>query len=396
MELNNFSDFKSNYKQVNELKQILSNDSKFFVLLVGSPSTGKTSIKNIIEKQYPYEILLITDDTNKIHNTIENFTYYKGIQCFFKSYKKLLYIDDIDTILNNKDTNITSLLKSIKDKINIICTIQTINENKLSNLKKSFSHIIYLNRINYKDCILLFNDYIDKSDINIEFDKIIELIKEHDNNIKNILTYMNHIYDDKIIENNSDGLIDYNLYKIVEKFYTNIFTENDLISMSSRDPSILSTVIHENLINFTIKKNDISNLIKIYNIFCINDHIDNYIYTNREHTMTLSNMTYIVSFKILNQLLNEYNFNNTNIKFTQTFTKLSSQCSYKKKILIYENYFITNYHMDIIYYIINMIKHQKKVNIIDKYMIEIIQRVCKDFNITYITSNTIKKYCCIL
>jgi hypothetical protein len=401
--LTSFDQFKSNFKQVNELKQLLTNDNLFFTLIVGSASTGKTSIKNIIKSSYPYEILYINDTTYNLTETIKNFTECITIDSmFFKNKKKkLIYIDDIDTLLLDKD-NIVSLLKVIKKTINIICTVQTVNENKLANLKKTFTNTIYLNRVSFKDCLVIMDDYIEENNMNnIDYDKLIELIKEHDGNIKNIIMFLNDVdkesnfYELSVIKNECEALFNKNLYKIVDKIFNEKLSEDELNSLQSHDPSIIITVIHENLINFNIKRDYIKNIIKMYDLICHNDMINHFTYTNRSEII-MEHITNYICFKKINDYFVDIKMLKKDIKFTQQFTKLSSQISHKKKLYTFDNKFISTYYLDIMNYIINMIIHDKKIIISDKNIIEMIQRVCKDFNITSLTSSSIKKNCKIL
>ena len=113
----NFSDFKGNFKQLNDLKSFLKNQHGV-MLIVGECGTGKTTIYELLKNQNKYDILYL-NDSNFSEVATQNFIQCKTIVSFFTKLEKIVYIDDID-IITNFNKQFIANLNEYKTKCKII------------------------------------------------------------------------------------------------------------------------------------------------------------------------------------------------------------------------------------------------------------------------------------
>ena len=376
----NFSDLKGNYKQIQLIQDFLINDSET-LLIIGDDSTGKTSILKILQNKDNNEILILNDH-NFSEIIIENFVMCKTITSFFNKNKtKLIFFDDIDTFLSIQKSQIT-LLHKLKSKCKMIFTIKSKEERKLNTLwKKFFDTKIYLNKLNHKEClqVVLSKLHVTHDDDDIDYDLLLELIKVHECNITNIMMLKDSviILDNTCAQNvadNTKDLFDTNLYDTVQRLFSEDLSDRYIETISSKDSSLLSTMVHENL---TQTKIPLCNYISIYDTLCYCDIMDKFIFVN---CLWGINWVCINTYRYvkLNKSLTSHTFldKKTKIMFSQQFTKLSAQVNMKKKIRsLGLNYYHNNF-IDILYY---LHKHNKKCN--DKIINDLIKKFTKDFEL---------------
>lgn len=369
------SDFKGNFKQINEIKKIIFDKDNFStILIIGDNCTGKSSFHQMIKEENKFDILFLNDSLNFNEQTIQNFVQCKTITSFFYTLEKLIFIDDIDTI-STMNKQIMSLLTSFKSKCKMIFTVKSKEEKKLMNLmKKFFDHKIYLKKIDYKDCFAILLKYTEDRE-DIDNLKLLQLIKTQDCNIHNIImlldsvTYKNEDID--VLNNNMD-MYHSNIYNMVGDIYKKDLDDSYINSLSNKDNSIISSMVHENIVNI---KTDIDKYISLYTILSECDIIDKHIYINCAWGINWDMLNYY-RFKNFNIILHKTNNNITTINFTQQFTKLSSQMNIKKKLHSFsDSIYLTN-TFDILHHL-----NVKKYSIKDKIIKDLLAKYQKDFYI---------------
>lgn len=376
----NFSDFKGNHKQICELKNIVSNEKSGVTLITGESSTGKSSIFHLLKNENKYDILFV-DDTNFSDTILQNFIESRTIENFFKQMKKIVFIDDVDTINIGKQS--LSNFQLWKEKVLILITINIREEKKFKNIwKKNIDHTIYLNRLNYRDCFqVVLNKVSDRDDI--ETDKLLALVKSQECNISQILMQIDTAtdkWDDIGCFENDIDIFHENVYATVGDIYHKDLSTKYISTLCSKDSSVLSSIVHENIINL---KTNIDTFIDIYNIFTDCDILDKHIYVSCSWGINW-NMLNMYRFTSLNKII--YNNHSLSkpftINFTQQFTKLSSQVGMKKKLQSLPKPFQTH-----LFEILNYLsKHDVKSFDFDavnnKVIKDLIIKYKKDFDIT--------------
>ena len=164
--------------------------------------------------------------------------------------------------------------------------------------------------------------------------KLIRLIKAQDCNLSKVLLQLDTVttsWDDiDPLESNMD-IFHENIYSTVENIYRKELSREYILSLCSKDSSVLSSIVHENLLNI---KANVDNYIQMYTILSECDILDKHIYISCTWGLNW-NMLNMYRFTNLNREL--YAFHDKvkpfPISFTQQFTKLSSQVGMKKKLL---------------------------------------------------------------
>ena len=374
-----FSQFKGNFKQINELKNIINSPINKTTLIIGHLSSGKSCIHTMLQNENKYEILFVTDN-NFCSQMIANFVKHRTINSFFNPRKKIVFIDDIDVINANKQ--VIGLISDLKHECTFVMTIKISEEKKFNNVwKKVIDHKIYLNQLNHKDCFqVMIEKY--KDDDSIDHDKLIQLIKAQECNISNIIMLIDQARLDEsdseeiTVQNANKDIFHHNIYTIVNDIYHKDLSPNMIESMSNKDTSIICPLIHENLVNVPL---NLDKFIQIYSTLCDSDVIDKHVYINCLWNINW-NMNNFVRFKVINDIMKNESIKQFDVAFTQQFTKLSSQMNIKKKIATMPNYMQFSNIIDVLHHM-TLLKSQKKINLTEKSIQDLMQRFSKDYKI---------------
>jgi hypothetical protein len=366
-----FRDFKGNYKQIKDLQSFLNNGF-CTILISGDHSSGKTSIIDMLSSEDKYDILCV-DNENLTEGIINNFINYRTISSFFdkNKRKKLLFFDDVDCININK--NNLQFLINIKTKCYVIFTVLSTEKKKiLSSLKKIIDKTIDLSNISFKDCVQIIFTRVKQvfNEDDIDFDKLVDIIKSQSCNINNIMMLIDDCKNiNTVLSDKDKDLHETNIYSTTKKILVDKLNNKEIIDIYLRDYGIIFSMIHENMSQLQI---DSKSLLNAYNVITYCDNLDKYNYIHCKWGINTDCLNYY-RFKKLNDLLRNDENNSLNMKFTQQFTKLSTQSSLKKKLNDIENYFQN---------VLDYIQFQsKKINIseLDKNEKDLIVRFKKDF-----------------
>ncbi|QOI90206.1 hypothetical protein QKU58_gp125 [Pyramimonas orientalis virus] len=371
----NFSDFKCNFKQLNEFKDLMKKPEPCTIMIVGDNGTGKTSFFEMLQNENKYDILLI-NDTNFTEQIIQNFIQCKTITSFFSKLQKVVFIDDVDVITNISKQTLT-FLSSCKNKCKIILTVKSKEEKKVYNTwKKLIEHRIKLNKIDYKECFqVLLKLFEDRDDI--DHSKLLGLIKAQNCNIYNIkmlidnVTYKNN--DISVLDSTMD-IFHQNVYNIVDDIYNKQLQSSYLNSLCSKDNYVISSMVHENLTNLKL---DIDSYLDVYEVLSYCDLVDKHIYISCGWGVNLDLLN-IYRFTNLNNILYKNKAKPFTISFTQQFTKLSSQMNIKKKLHSFVNSIYTTNTFDLLYHL--QVKDYQYAGE-DKIIKDLVTKFKKDFNL---------------
>lgn len=368
-----YSDFKGNYTTVNAFKSFISDKStNGIVLLVGDNATGKTSFYHMLKNDGKCDILYATDSTFN-EESIHNFVECKTITAFFTNLQKIIFLDDIDLISNFSKQFLTNF-NSYKEKCKVVLTVKSKEEKKIiTTWKKLIDKKLYLNPIDYKDCFQVMLKKIEDRD-DIDTSKLIQLIKSQNCNIPKITMLLDTIsykHDDLDVMEDSMDIFHKNIYSIVSDIYNKHLSDEYINSLSTKDNTVISSIVHENIINF---KCDIGTYLHLYDTFTYCDILDRHIYVNCSWGTNWDTLN-MFRFKKLNKTFIDNKNESFNISFTQQFTKLSSQVNIKKKLKSFTDNIYTTNTFDILFHV-----HYKNYPLEDKTMKELVLKFRKDFN----------------
>lgn len=370
-----FSDFKGNFKQINEFKSLIASDDLKSILIVGDNGTGKSAFHKMLQNENKYDILLL-NDMNFVDQTIHNFITCKTITSFFSKLQKIVFIDDIDTISNINKTVLNSLA-SYKSRCKMVFTVKSKEEKKIYNTwKKIIDHKITLNKLDFKECFQIMLKYVEDRE-DIDHSKLLALIKAQNCNISNVIMLLDSVTNDcehiDVLKNNMD-IFHSNIYNIVSDIYNKDLDDTYINSLSGKDNSILSSMTHENITNL---KANIDVYLDLYNVLTDCDIIDRHIYITCTWGVNWDSINYC-RFKTMNNILYRNKSKPFTINFTQQFTKLSSQMNIKKKLhSLVDSIYLTN-TLDLLQFL-----HVRAPTFVndDKVIKDLVIKYKKDFNV---------------
>tara|TARA_Y100001970_G_scaffold293968_1_gene445188 strand:+ start:410 stop:1678 length:1269 start_codon:yes stop_codon:yes gene_type:complete len=355
----NSLEYIGHFKFINDFKCRLNQDNfKKIIICIGYSGVGKTSmLKKIFnELNYTYKEF-INSETFK--EEINNYINFKTIDSFFKKTKKLIFIDDLEVLSNDKNF-INYLLKIDNKNIPIVCVINKIYSRKFNDLRKK-SEIFYISKPPLDKCYKYITHICNNENYELDKTKLENIkifIKDTNFNIKNILLNLHNL-----LNNNSKNIIDYkevdiDLYDNINYIIKNKYSIEDLEKIISSDVTLISMLLHENIFTiFNKKKMKEINLnpINIINIYedilediCLSDKIEHYIFENTNwNSYIIMSIIRVYKLNYYYSLLKNNEFNKIN--FTQILTKYSLRYNFnKKKFMILDDYNLSSNYFDFI------------------------------------------------
>jgi len=338
MNLNNYENDINYIKNwIQKPQNKLSYNSCLFIK--GRSGIGKTYLINKICNEL--DLFMININSNNCCNS-KQFTdlLYKSFvssliqQLTNNTQKKIIIIDEIETLLSFDSTiniNLLNFLNTAHKHIPIICIIN--NNLKLGEIKKCC--IFYeLQNQSYNNIHQILLNY--KNDITLKESS--EIANKTNFNIKKCIEVVNNLYYDNVDET----------FNITE-LYSNNYNRNNFYKIIHKDLWIIPLKFHENLIIELNNRNGLKTLkYKFYKNFIYNFcHFDILMNSNNEIAIN-----YFISF-----IYPLFNFKSKNNKdhSLNNFTKLLSYLSLQKKnnkktykLIIPNNQFNGNYHLSII------------------------------------------------
>ena len=282
----NLDDFNISEFTKEIIKKYIKSDKLFFIIH-GNSISGKTSLINVILKEYYGELknnnilffnLLKENGINYYRNDLKTFCQINNV--LSNNLKKTIIFDDID-LLNEQSQQIFSTLLNTYKNINYIFSCNDIN--KIENNLLRCLEYIKIDIINDNFLYKILNKIIinEKIDLNEDIKK--EIIKISNHSIPNIINILDKLYILNIYKKNKD-----NIYKL---YYTSNILNCDF----------------DNYINFCKDKNyeksiELINYLYLngYSVIDIIDEFFNYI-------KNFSNLDDEIKYKIIKLL--SYNIN---------------------------------------------------------------------------------------
>jgi len=318
---------------------LLNSDNKKSIYLYGELGNGKTFfVKNILQK-LKYEIIDLETIDYK-NNSLMNICYSYNQNILNNFYKKkqknILLIDSLESIYNNNKNIITQLIKILKNKEKINCSILFIdnilyNDKKFMDIIKN-SHVIHLKPVVKENILFLLKTLMPKLE-NELFESI--YFYTLDNLFKIIHIY--HLYNNK--QTISLPLLN-NFYKNKTKSENTKLTTHDLLIHYSplhnhnvlvyeTDRTIVSLLWHENVIEL-FKPNKLSYLLyykEILQNICYGDFLDRV--TFQKQIWIFNEMSFLIKTMYNNYKLHKVfqvnSFSLEEIRFTKVLTKYSTE-----------------------------------------------------------------------
>lgn len=384
----NLDDYIGNKKEIKkaiqwikqfEMLRNISNDEKMdhsdfnkVLLLHGDPGTGKTTLANLILKEFNYNIIEHNSSDIRGKKNIKQFLKkslsYNNIIDMFYDFKKPLGIimDEIDTLCSGGAdkggmSEFLSIIKDDRKRKNkdfitilnpIICTYNNFSDKKLNELKK-YSCTLFIKKPNKQSLLKLLRKIIKTENLIIDrslYDIIISISDYDYRRMIYILEYLS-INSKKINLENIEELNgkfmkkkkDFDLSQTISIIFNEKLDLNIMFNLFNEETFQIPLYIHENILEY-IKKSSLNNnekidyIRKIFNYCCKSDLHHTTIFDNKLWDLFYVNAIYgiIKPNMLLNKpILETKKIKDTNIKFPSVLNKISQK--YTNKKLIYNS-----------------------------------------------------------
>lgn len=337
--VSSFEEFKSNYKQIIQIKGFIGargqecDEYKSHVCVIsGSLASGKTTMLHLIKEACKdAEILTLSQDMNYA-SCFENFIGKRSIESIIFKKKRYVFIDDIHLF---DKAFITKVVKSCQDNpsVKVIVTVQSKEDTKVSEYRstKVGSLFVKLNRITFQDCFLAVSDLIEKLNLNDEYDmeNVMQIITQKKCNLRQTLQSMSK---DEDIEEKAQGVnvSDMNVYDLTRYFIKNKVCDKFL---SLQVSNLVLFIMYENLpklLPMKTKKIQRENLMTYKTIL---EALT--LYNDDESQSDNFGRNIVMEYavrKINACICDREVLQDTPIKYTNVFNKLSVQSGFHKKL----------------------------------------------------------------
>tara|TARA_B100000927_G_scaffold125728_1_gene101431 strand:+ start:2010 stop:3314 length:1305 start_codon:yes stop_codon:yes gene_type:complete len=414
---NNSIGFIGHFKFVNDFKnRMKDNNFNKLLLCIGESGIGKTDLLKTIFKELHFDYVEFYN-SESFKTEIDNYINLKRIDSFFKkNNKKLIFIDDFELFLNDKNSlNYISNLNS--KNIPIVCIINKIYSRKFNDLKKK-NEVFYISKIGVDKCYNHIIQICNNENYDLENKDLLNIknfVKKTNSNLKYILINLSDLL------KNPDNTIDYNevdkdLYDTLNILIKKKCSIEELEKIIFNDISLICMLLHENFTNIINKKkikeyyiedknnknnknnknstNDINNVIiemyrDILEDICLSDILEKNIF--QEVNWNNYGLMGLIKIYKINHYYSKFKHDEFNkINFTQILTKYSLRYNFnKKKFSILDDNNISYNYLD---YIIQgkLFKvsnsedndtEDNKISDLNKEYIDILKKYNKEYNL---------------
>ena len=159
------------------------------ILLVGPPGIGKTTLANLIAKQFNYDLIsLNASDVRSKQNIQEILNPVLGNQTIFGT--PMIFIDEVDGVHGRADYGgVEAIIKILKEStVPIILAANSDLSKKMQNIKKSVQTIQF-RPLPPRLLLFYLNKILQLEDAKVSTDSLMKLVKESRGDIRSMINF---------------------------------------------------------------------------------------------------------------------------------------------------------------------------------------------------------------
>ena len=328
------------------------NGTKRSLLLYGDPGVGKTTIANILLKEYDFDVIefnasevrsqkLIRDKINEINGGI-NILHFMN----FKKKSIGIIMDEIDGMSSGDKGGVNELISIMYDKnakitSPFICISNTLDK-KLKKIRDNSVSIAVKHPSKY-DLLKVCKRILDIEKIEYDEGHLNTIIGHAQEDYRRLVNLLQHIYTDDIdtldfieiqnsLKNFEKKHIQLSPYTCSEKLLNMYKSIEYSLELYEYDKNLVSLLLYENSIYYIVKnrkdedRDKLKNLSLIYDCYSQADILDEHIYIHQ--MWDLNNYNGVLKCSIpsyfLNKKMTKYSCNRlTEIKYSSLINKTS-------------------------------------------------------------------------
>lgn len=306
------------------------------ILLLGPTGCGKTTICNLVFSELNFKVYEINSKEGL--NNIATFIVHKTIDSYEEApRRKIIFIDNVDILINTERSTLSiidnSIVHLIRHNTYMVITSKFSEEKTITNALKKNAEIIKLTYPPIKDAFVYLSTILEDRDE----EELLSIVKKQRGNIRDIVLNINNTQKelDQIVQDR--GFNEYNNFEIMQAFFTNS-NWNDVIAILNSDPSMMSYLFYENIMDEIYHNREAVAVMKSYlqinTYFIWASIIEKYVQDNLE--WTLYNPMQIIKiagiYIVLKNLKTKKERKDVKFRFSQVLSKLSHKNMMQKKI----------------------------------------------------------------
>jgi DNA polymerase III delta prime subunit len=413
-------DFIGNALAVQELSRSLrtgANTNAAHFLILGPTGSGKTSIVELLARELEYEVIHITQahfsSCKQLEEMLDNFQRNTTIERYFFPTKQLLFFDELDVLIDTFPRSNKLIIDAI-GRLNypILCTANISEERNLQEYSKLLK-TLKMSKPSVKELFRYITTVCDKHDVNIDEQRLLDLIKSYKCDVRNIFQNTEQLNCTGDIHTLKHEFRELSLFEIHDRLLRTKRPLADIDTfIQTEDSKVLSYLLLENMPTEMGKNRVLEGrpvdevggwMRDVYRSFIYCDLMDTYM--NRMVQWDSMSLVNLVRLGYVNTVIHETprkpNVHTSGFVFTPILTKTALAYNYFKKKRTYMIKY--NYDNDVCFDAIHAItmkidsniKNKAKVKYeYDKNDLDVILKYGTEFGLLKpATMKTLKKKC---
>lgn len=306
------------------------------ILLLGPTGCGKTTLCNLVFSELNFKVYEINSKDGL--NNLSTFIVHKTIDSYEEiPRRKIIFIDNVDILINTERSTLSiidnSIVHLIRNNVYMVITSKFSEEKTIVNALKKNAEIIKLAYPPIKDAFIYLSSILEDRDE----EDLLTIVKKQRGNIRDVILNIDNTQQelDQIVRDR--GFNEYNNFEIVQAFFTNS-KWSDVISILHSDPSMISYLLYENVIDEVYHNREavavMKSLLQINTFFIWASIIEKYVQDNLE--WSLYNPMQIIKiagiYVVLKNLKTKKERKDVKFRFSQVLSKLSHRNMMAKKL----------------------------------------------------------------
>lgn len=344
--------FVGNKIQVKTFMEYLvgSSATKNIMCILGPDGCGKTVLCNLMFKKYNKQVLEIGKDNlvgSDMKIVLHNFASNMTIDSMLFKKEKVVFVDDIDILMNMDKlvfSKLLSVYKTLSSKnIKIVITCNLSEEKKISEHSKDLT-VVKLVHPFYKDSYAHIMNCFDVYNYEHDAQVLLSVVQKCRGNIRETVLNLQSSLDSLQAKMIEDSFKDLNNFEITRKILSKNYTLPELNMYLTGDIGIVPYMLYENMpdeldVNYKFKKGKSApSLIDYYNrmndAFITSSYFEDKAYSSQDWKyFEYGNMMKMMSIHcILSDLDKKASIKDVKYRFSQMLSKTSHKNIMAKKV----------------------------------------------------------------
>lgn len=305
--------------------------------LVGPDGCGKTTLAELLFRQYDMDVLSISKDNYNSKETfasMQTFCKNRTIDSFFQKKRKIIFVDDLDVLVAIDRCAMSNLLGVVQDLCRanvfmlICCNIR--EEKRLSEFKKDIE-VLQVTYPSVKDTFV----YLLQAELCDNEEELLKVVQFYRGNVRDTVLNlkMGNAHDFR-----KNNFKDMNQFEVVQKLYQDGCAFEDIRFLINDDVSVLAFLLYENLPeelhNNRAEKDIISPYLQTNAHFLSSCQLENFIYDfgiwNFFDIINLVRLIAVIA--LLNEMPRKKTAKWTKFRFSQVLSKVSHRNMMRKRM----------------------------------------------------------------